>query len=220
MHMKKYLAVGCLLLNVLLAHSCPARDLSTVHMIGLRMGFWSTPQAKNIQLRPEQELFGKVTAPYGEFFASTGLKKGIALEFSVGSYYRGETRYHDPFGSYWIRVTIYPITAALKFYPLSSIKKSRWHPYVDAGVGFVSGIENLRLGQYVGPLLLVDSYTNSYLTFGWHVGGGVEFNLSRLFVIGADVKYRGVRFGDTVGGLKDYSGPEATLGLSYILKGI
>jgi hypothetical protein len=29
-----------------------------------------------------------------------------------------------------------------------------------------------------------------------------------------------VNFSKQVGGLKDYSGPEATLGLSYILRGI
>ena len=165
-----------------------------------------------MQAPPGEEILSNVTAPYGEFFISTGLKKGFALEFSLGSYYRGETRYNDPDGYYyWKRVTIYPISAELKFYPLSPIKQSRWQPYIDAGFGFVSGIENLRSGGYSG--------TNTYLTFGWHVGGGMEFMLSRLFVIGADFKYRRVNFNKEVGGLKDYSGPEATLGLSYILKG-
>ncbi|MCK4385466.1 MAG: hypothetical protein KAW52_04300 [candidate division Zixibacteria bacterium] len=46
----------------------------------------------------------------------------------------------------------------------------------------------------------------------------MNFVLSRLFVLGLDFKYRCVNFGKRVGGLKDYSGPEATLGLSYILK--
>jgi len=183
------------------------------------MGFWNAVEAKNIQAPPEHEILSKVTAPYGEFFISMGLKKGFALEFSLGSYYRGETRYSDPDGYYWKRVTIYPISGEVKFYPFSHIKGFRWQPYIDAGLGFVSGIENLRFGEYVGPLLYVESGTNSYLTFGWHAGGGIEFILSRLFVIGIDFKYRGVKFGDKVGGLKDYSGPEATLGLSYILKG-
>jgi len=183
------------------------------------MGFWNAPKARNAPARPELEVLSKVTAPYGEFFISTGLKKGIAFEFSAGSYYRGETRYHDSFGSYWIRVTIFPITGELKYYPLSSVKESRWQPYIDAGTGLVSGIENLRVGDYVGSSLLVESGTNSYLTFEWHVGAGMEFSLSQFFVIGADFKYRGVKFSDRVGGLKDYSGPQATLGLSYILKG-
>lgn len=181
-------------------------------MIGIRMGLWNAVEAKNMQAPLGEENLSDVTAPYGEFFISTGLKKGFALEFSLGSYFRGETRYSDSYGYYyWKRVTIYPISGELKFYPLSPIKPSRWQPYVDTGIGFVSGIENLRSGGYGG--------TNTYLTFGWHVGGGIEFLLSRLFVIGADFKYRGVKFSDRVGGLKDYSGPEATLGLSYILKG-
>lgn len=188
-------------------------------MVGLRIGFWNAPEAEKIQFRPELQVFGKTTAFYGEFFISAGLKKGFALELSAGSYYRGETRYYDPYASYWIRVTIYPITGELKFYPLHSLTKSIWQPYVDAGVGVISGVENLRLGEYSGPLLLTDSYTNSYLTLGWHAGAGMEFALGRLFVIGADFKYRSVKFGDKVGGLKDYSGPEATLGLAYVLKG-
>jgi opacity protein-like surface antigen len=161
----------------------------------------------------------KVTAPYGEFFGSVGLTRGFALEFSLGSNYRGETRYNDPDGYYWKRVTIYPISGQLIYYPLFSAEKSRWQPYVGAGVGLVSGVENLRLGEYAGPLVFVESGTNSYLTFGWHGGGGIGFVLSRHFVICADVKYRGVKFGDKVGGLKDFSGPEAAFGVAYILKG-
>ncbi len=168
---------------------------------------------------PEQEVLSKVTAPYGDFSFSAGMKKGFALGFSLGSCYRGETRYHDPYGYYWKRVTIYPISAELKYYPFSGFKKSRWQPYVDVGGEVVSGIENLRFGEYSGSLLFMEGGTNTYLTFGWHAGGGIEFILSRLFVIGADFKYRGVNFGQEVGGLKNYSGPEATLGLSYILKG-
>lgn len=186
-------------------------------MIGIRFGFWNAVEAKNIEGSPDQEITSKVSGPYGEFFISSGMKKGFALEFSFGSYYRGETRISDSLGYYWKRVNIYPVSAELKFYPLSPIKKSRWQPYVDAGVAFVSGIEDLRLGEYT---VLVESGTNTYTTFGWHAGGGIEFVLSRLFVIGADFKYRGVNFNETVGGLKDYSGPQVTVGLSYILKGI
>ncbi len=218
--MKRYLLLTCFLLSFFLSHACLAEDLSTAYMIGLRMGFWSAVDAKNVQAPTGEEILSKVTAPYGEFHVSVGLTRGFALGISLGSYYRGETRYNDPYGYYWRRVTVYPISGELKFYPLYSIQKFRWQPYVDAGFGFVSGIENLRFGEYAGPLLYVESGTNSYLTFGWHAGGGFEFNLSRLLVIGADFRYRGVKFGDTVGGLKDYSGPEATLGISYIIKGI
>jgi hypothetical protein len=218
--MKKFLLFSSLLLGIFFPGHCLANDLSSVHMLGIRFGFWNAVEAQNIKGSPDQEISSKVTAPYGEFFVSSGLKKGFALEFSFGSCYRGETRYSDPYGYYWKQVNIYPISAELKFYPLFPIKKSRWQPYADAGVAFVSGIEDLRFGEYAGPLLLVGSGTNTYTTLGWHTGGGIEFVLSRLFVIGADFKYRGVNFNETVGGLKDYSGPQVTVGLSYILKGI
>ena len=197
-----------------------ATDLSSVSMFGIRMGFWSALDAKNNQSPPPLEILTKVTAPYGEFFISNGLKKGFAFEFSAGSYYRGETRYNDSLGYYWKRVTIYPISAVTKYYPLSSPSNNKWQPYLDAGISFVSGVENLRLGEYAGPLTLVGDYTDTYMTMGWFFGVGMDFVLSRLFVLGLDFKYRWVNFGKQVGGLKDYSGPEATLGLSYILKGM
>jgi len=188
-------------------------------MVGLRLGFWSALDAKNIRSSPSSAVLTKVTAPYGELFFSNGLKKGFAFEFSLGSYYRGETRYNDSFGYYWKRVTIYPVSALGKYYPLYSQSENLWQPYLDGGISFVSGVENLRLGEYAGPVTLVGDYTNTYLTFGLFAGGGMDFVLSRLFVLGLDFKYRWVNFGDEVGGLKDYSGPEATLGLSYVLKG-
>jgi opacity protein-like surface antigen len=183
------------------------------------MGFWNAVKARDVKAAPGEEILSKVTAPYGEFFGSVGLTEGFALEFSLGSNYRGETRYNGPDGYYWKRVTIYPISGQLTYYPLFSAKKSRWQPYVGAGIGLVSGVENLRLGEYAGPLVFVESGTNSYLTFGWHAGGGIGFTLSRRLVICADIKYRGVKFGDKVGGLKDFSGPEAAFGLAYVLKG-
>ncbi len=218
--MKRLLLVSFLLLSILQVNSGLALDLSSVHMLGVRMGFWNAVNARGVQAPPGEEILTKVTAPYGEFFGSAGLTKGFALEFSLGSNYRGETRYSDTSGySYWKRVTIYPISGQLTYYPLFSVKRSRWQPYVGAGLGLVSGVENLRLGIYADPYRRVGTGTNSYLTFGWHAGGGIDFVLSRHLVICADFKYRGVRFGDKVGGLKDYSGPEAAFGLAYILKG-
>ena len=195
-----------------------AKDLSSVHMLGVRMGFWSALDAKNIQSSHPYKVLSKVTAPYGELFFSNGLRKGFSFEFSLGSYYRGETRYENTLGYYWKRVTIYPISASAKYYPLFSQSNNLWQPYLDAGISFVSGVENLRIGEYAGSLRYVGNYTNTYLTLGLCAGVGMDFVLSRRFALGLDFKYRWVHFGDEVGGLKDYGGPEATLGLSYILK--
>jgi outer membrane protein W len=219
-NMRKFLSCLFFFIFSLWVSFCSAKDLSSVYMFGVRMGFWSALDAKNIHSSPYYEVLTKVTAPYGEFFISNGLKKGFAFEFSAGSYYRGETRYNDSLGYYWKRVTIYPVSFVTKYYPLSSPSNNKWQPYLDAGISFVSGVENLRLGEYAGSLTLVGDYTDTYLTLGWFSGVGMDFVLSRLFVLGLDFKYRWVNFGKQVGGLKDYSGPEATLGLSYILKGM
>jgi hypothetical protein len=200
------------------ASSSLAQNLSSAEMFGVRLGFWSALDARNLQAPPAYEILTRVTAPYGEFFFAHGLKKGFAFEFSLGSYYRGETRYHDSLGYYWKRVTIYPVSASAKYYPPLSGSNSPWQPYLDGGISFVSGVENLRIGEYYGPLTYVGDYTNTYLTAGLFGGVGMDLVLSSRFVLGLDFKYRWVKFGEQVGGLRDYSGPEVTLGLCYILK--
>lgn len=217
-NMRKFLISVLFFIIVFSAGSSPAKELSSAEMFGVRMGFWSALDARNIQSPPAYEVLTRVTAPYGEFLFSHGLKKGFAIEFSLGSYYRGETRYDDSSGYYWKRVTIYPVSASAKYYPSFSQSNSPWQPYLDAGISLVSGVENLRIGEYSGPLTYVGDYTNTYLTVGLSGGVGMDFVLSRRFVLGLDFKYRWVNFGERVGGLKDYSGPEVTLGLCYILK--
>lgn len=216
--MRKFCSSLSFFVFLLWASFSVANDLSSVHMFGLRVGFWSVLDAKNKQSSPSSEVLTKVTAPYGELFFSNGLKNGFAFELSLGSYYRGETRYSDSLGYYWKKVTVYPVSATTKFYLLFSASSNVWQPYLDVGISFVSGVENLRLGEYAGPVTFVGDYTNTYWALGGLAGLGMDFVLSRLFVLGLDFKYRWVNFGKQVGGLKNYSGPEATLGLSYILK--
>ena len=218
--MRHLLPIACLLVSIAFADLSDARDLSSSNMVGVRIGFWSAVDAKHVQAAPGEDILTKVTATYGELHFSAGVKKGFAVGISMGSYYRGETRYNDPNGYYWKKVTIYPLTGELKYYPLHRLKKSRWQPYLTTGIGVVSGTENLRFGEYAGPLLLLGSHTNSYLTLGWNAGGGMDLVLGRSLVIGIDFRYRGVRFGEEVGGIKDFSGPQATLGLCYMLKGL
>jgi hypothetical protein len=213
-----FILLGCTLLGSIFCNLSLATDLSSYKMVAIRVGFWSALEAKHIDPEPGEDILTKVTTPYGEIHFSLGLNQGFAIGISTGSCYRGETRYSDPDGYYWKRVTVYPLTTELKYYPLHRAAKYKWQPYLDGGGGLVSGTEILRFGEYSGPLLLLGSSTDTYLTFGWHVGGGMDYVLSKSFAVGLDFKYRGVRFGDEVGGMKNYSGPEATLGISYIFK--
>jgi opacity protein-like surface antigen len=209
----------CLLLGLALADSSSARDLSSLKIVGVRFGVWRAENAKHVQAAPGEQILTDVAAPYGEVHISLGLNKGFAAGISIGSCYRGETRYNDQYGYYWKRVYIYPIGGEITYYPLYRSEKSRWQPYLDTGAALVSGTEDIRFGEYSGPLLYSGSGLNTYLTVGWHGGMGMDFSLTRSLIIGLDMKYRGTRFSHKVGGVKDFSGPEATLGLSYVLKG-
>ncbi len=218
--MKRISFLLCLLLSMTFADFSSARDLSSLKTVGLRFGVWRAEDAKHVQAAPGEQILTDVAALYGEIHISLGLKKGFAAGISVGSCYRGETRYSDQYGYYWKRVTIYPIGGELKYYPFHRAEKSRWQPYLDTGAALISGTEDIRFGEYAGPLLYSGSGLNTYLTVGWHGGLGMDFILGSSFVVGLDMKYRGAHFNHKVGGIKDFSGPQATLGLSYVLKGL
>ena len=211
----------CILVIGLLPILCFAEDSSSVDMIGVRVGIWSALKAENMASNPLEE--NSTTKGYMEIFISSRLRKRFAREISLGWYDRGNTGYsvgyHSPYGYDYIayynqRVAIFPLSLGYKFYPLSPTKNYRWQPYISAGVGLVCGLEK-GAAEYKG------SYSNTQFTFGWFVGGGLECRLGLIFghvtVLGFNLKYRGVNFEEEIGGLKDYSGLEATLGLSSIL---
>ena len=85
-NMRKVLISLLAFIIFLSGSSSLAESLSSAEMFGVRMGFWSALDARNVQSPPAYEILTRVTAPYGEFFFSHGLKKGFSFEFSLGSY--------------------------------------------------------------------------------------------------------------------------------------
>ena len=62
-----------------------------------------------------------------------------------------------------------------------------------------------------------EGYVKTHSAFGAFSGAGLDFNISRSLIINFDFKYRWVKFGEEVGGIKDYSGAQFTLGFAYVL---
>ncbi len=212
--------LGILVLILFLSGSdiCTAEDVSSFNMIGLRFGMW---RVNSIDLKPEIPEYSssaKTTSPYGEFFLAYGLKKGFLVELSLGSCDRGETRFELEDGYYWESVDIYPISVSGHFYPLSSRPKISWQPYSDLGVSYVIGSRSLDYGSiYSGQGYFFEGYVKTRSAFGAFAGAGMDFNISRSLIINFDFKYRWVKFGEEMAGLKDYSGAQFTLGFAYVL---
>lgn len=54
-------------------------------------------------------------------------------------------------------------------------------------------------------------------TLGTHLGGGVDFAIGKRFVIGASAGYHLIaNFSEAIRGRKNFSGPELSVGLSFL----
>ena len=197
---------------------CFGEDVSSFNLIGLRIGLWGMSSADIESRIPEYQASSKTVSPYGEVFFTYGLKNGFLGELSLGSCDRGETRFELGNDYYWESVVIYPISLGGYFYPLSHKPQTPWQPYLDLGVSYVVGSKSLDYGSvYPGYRYFFEGYVKTRAAFGVFAGTGLDFNLSKYLILNFDAKYRWVKFGEEVGGIKDYSGYQLTLGFAYVL---
>lgn len=212
--------VGLLFLTFFFSVSglCYGEDISSFNLIGLRVGLWRMSSTEVDPGIPYYSASSKSISPYGELFFSYGLRKGFLAEFSLGSCDRGETKLEIEDGYYWESLTIYPISLGGRFYPLSFRPRVSWQPYLDIGVSYVVGSSSLEYGSFSpGLRTFFEGYVKTRSAFGAFVGAGLDFSLSRSLILNFDSKYRWVKFGEEVGGLKDYSGVQFTIGFAYVL---
>jgi len=197
---------------------CFGEDVSAFNLIGLRVGLWRMSSTDITAGMPYYGASAKSVSPYGEFFLSHGLRKGFLVEFSLGSCDRGETRLEVEDGYFWESLVIYPISLSGHFYPLSYRPQISWQPYLDLGVSYVVGSSSLEYGSFSSGLrAFFDGYVKTHSAFGVFAGAGLDFNISRPLILNLDFKYRWVKFGEEVGGIRDYSGAQFTLGFAYVL---
>ena len=87
-----------------------------------------------------------------------------------------------------------------------------WRPYLAAGVGPYIGSEEKT---QVGNQIVTESHTET--AFGGYVGCGLDIQLSRFFMAGATVgTHLMTDFSEPLGGKKNYSSPEFSLGISFL----
>ena len=108
-------------------------------------------------------------------------------------------------------VVVMPVLFGVRYeYPLSS---SPIRPYFAASAGpyFLNGSR-----QRVG-VSGVAQEVGVQATLGTHLGGGVDFAIGKRFVIGASAGYHLIaNFSEAIRGRKNFSGPELSVGLSFL----
>jgi hypothetical protein len=184
-------------------------DISSCDLIGFRGGVWKVEKAKELP----SSIEAKTYTPYIEFLFSHGLKNGFSLELNFGAGYRGDTKFIIPEGYYWENWNLYPISGKIKYSFLSTYSRKIYQPYFDLGLTLLTSTST-----YNNPYYLDVTYVNTKTTLGALAGWGLDLSLSSRILLNLDFQYRWVNFKHEVAGIKNYSGPQLTFGLEYIIK--
>lgn len=192
-----------------LTESSQAADISSSDIIGIRGGVWKVEEANDLP----PTIDAKTYTPYLELFISYGLKMGFSLELDLGAGYRGDTKFIYEDGYYWENWNLYPISGKIKYSFLSFYSPNNFQPYLDLGLTFLTSTST-----YNDPYYLDVVHVRTKSTFGALAGWGMDWSLSPRILLNLDFQYRWVSFNREIAGIKNYSGPQLTFGLEYIIK--
>jgi len=135
---------------------------------------------------------------------------GFHLEFSILT---TEVRVQAAvFGVRSSTSSVYSIVFGARYYLPKSTYKKTWRPYLAAAAGPYIGAETK---SEVGATVVTRSHTETAI--GGYLGGGLDIELSRYFMVGISGGYNLITdFSESVGSRKNYSSPEFAVGISYL----
>jgi outer membrane protein W len=202
-------SLAAFLIVLLFSGSAQAVDISSSDLIGFRGGFWRIEKAKDLP----STIQAKRYTSYLELFFSHGMKKGFSLELNLGAGYRGDTKFTVPGEYHTENWNLYPVSGKVKYSLFSYYPQKRFQPYLDLGLTFLTASSTYNNPNYLGV-----TFISTKTAFGALAGWGVDFAVSSRILANLDFQYRWVGFDQAVGAIKDYSGPQLTFGLEYIIK--
>jgi opacity protein-like surface antigen len=212
--MKKVSVIAALaIVMVIFSGTTHAQSLEKRHQIGLRVGMWNQTTGTRTEIGA-----GTVTTSVGNngamgsVFYGHWLQENLALDISVGGMLADVESSAGITGVTSETAVIGRILLGVKYYFLKSTYNSSVRPFVNASLGLFNGSQTT---SEVGWVIVTESRTES--AFGGQLGGGLDFVLSRHFMLGLALGYNLMTdFKEPIGGSKNYSGPEFGIGLSYL----
>ncbi len=183
------------------------------HQIGLNAGGWNQTTDARVEI---QAGFVTTTVEnsgaYGGIFYGHWLAENQVVFVSLGSMIADVQVVSGMFEVATERAMVTPILLGMKFYPLKSSLTSSVRPHIGAAVGPFIGNQNVEV---VG--VVITSLERTELAIGGQLSAGIDFALSRRFMLGATA---GVNihsdFKEPIGGSTNYSGPSFTIDFSVL----
>ena len=214
--MARIISILIIAFGVLL-HSWPndlgAAPLKNRSLIGLRIGaFFLKKDAVQDGVPIVENTSGTENLISGLIF-TRWLQESLAVTLAVSALESGTRNTISTSGISNETKTVISLMFGIRYYLPKSTYKSAYRPYLAAGAGPVlwSGTWNeIRASEVV-------SFSGTMKAFGSHFGGGVDIELSRHFMLGANMGYNLMSdFSDIEVGKNNYSSFEFAMAIGYL----
>ena len=208
-----------LVLLGLAANSTQARNLMGKTRIELAGGFWGDRN------NTEAEYFVGYHDPHVGSDGSIGSltlshwnspHSAFTISYSILDYEESD-RFFYPSDFHYRQSIVQSVTLGMRFYAPTRYY-STWHPFLSAEVGpYIGYSRTEEFGPYPYDLLV---RTHTETQPGLRLGGGVDIELGRHFLVGMNGGYNFVReFDRPINGRTDYSGADFRFSLSFVFGG-
>lgn len=213
---KKIFAV--FLLTLILSATVAAQALEKRHQVGIRAGWFNQVADVRTEISPDGvETSVGTDGVMGGVFYEHWLYEYLALDVTVEGMAPNVEVSVGTSGVTTETATIGQLLFGMKYYFPRSTYLNSVRPNVRAGLGVVVGsLSAVEVG------LAMATEERSETALGGYLGAGVDFALSRHFMLAVDGGYNFMAdFAESIGGSKNYSGLQFSIGLGCIFgKGI
>jgi hypothetical protein len=209
---KSITVLACFVLMLVI--SADAESSPKPHQLGVKIGIWNQITDARTEVSPANVATSVGSNGFlGGLSYDYRLTDGLALNASIGvmmADVSSEVEGSEVSSGTSMTVTI---LMGVKRYFAVPTYGSSIRPYAKAGIGPFVGSQSRA---EVTRNSIVD-YSRTEVAFGGQIGAGVDFVLSPHFASGLTLGYNLIAdYNESIGGSKNYSGPELSLGFCYL----
>lgn len=189
-----------------------AQSLEGAHQIELRIGAWNQLTGSRTELGAGVSTTADGSGFVGGLAYGHWLQENLALRITVGALAVRVNTDISTAGVFTETASVAELLLGMKWYVANLSNESPVRPFVGVGAGtFVGNQLEMRTGT------LVNVVARTEAAMGGQLNGGADFVVSRHFLLSAMVGFNLMTdFSHAIGGSDNYSGPELTLGFSYL----
>lgn len=213
--MKRKIPVVMIALAVLLSGATVsnAQLNGKCHQLGLKFGYWNGFDG-NSTIVSIDGISTTVNSGSvgGGIYYGYWLNDGLAVIVDVGGKSPEVETKINTGGIAIQNIYFGHIHIGMKMYPIKSTHNAGVRPYGMISVGpYIASLSETKVG------FTVAAEERNSVAFGGFIGAGIDFNIGQRFMMETGIGYNLVSdYDESIGGKKNYSGGEFTMGVSYL----